>query len=144
MIVYADAAGAAAATPVDRSIAHYLVLTSQTFSGSAGRPVAGPSEHEAVPARGCAVAAYGPQTQRPLPTGTGCCSSEPPTGRHSAEQPESILQNTNGSAASIRAQKFPSNNTMSIALSSSAPERSLLNRESSYSNSMSRVSVSPQ
>jgi len=53
--------------------------------------------------------------------------------------PESILQNIHGSAASLRAQKFPSVNSLSIALSSSASARRRLRRAFSCSCAFRRL-----
>ena len=48
--------------------------------------------------------------------------------------PELILKNTIRSAAAFRAQKFPSANSLSIAVSNSVSARNLLKRAFSYSN----------
>jgi hypothetical protein len=52
--------------------------------------------------------------------------------------PESILQNTQGSASTLRSQKFTSANSLSIALSNSASVRILLRWAFSYSNLLRR------
>ena len=71
-----------AAPPHARSVAPFCDSRSSLPAGAAGRPVAGPSEHDAGPAPRCAGAASAPQSPSLVRAGAECCGSDPPTGRH--------------------------------------------------------------
>ena len=64
-------------------------------------------------------------------------SADPPLGC-----PVTLLQDCDGPPATLRAQKFPSARSLSIALSSSASARSLLSRAFSFSSWLSRLASS--